>query len=341
MSLLTVFGIDFGSGSLKICRNEHGVVYNEKNTIAKAGKDKVVAFGDTAYEMLEKTPDEITISNPIRNGVITDIDDMQYMFDSVMKKLSGFSGHFIRPGFLVAVPFDITEVERKAFYDVIESSVVRPRSVLLIEKSIADAVGIGLDVIGTKGMMVVDVGAETTEISVMSLGGIVISKLITTGGSNLDDDIRIQVRKHHNVHIGNKTAEILKKDLATADGSGTAEFTAFGRHVLTGLPTEVQIKEQVIMDAIIDHLMGIIDAVKMVLERTPPEISSDIKKSGIYLTGGSALIPDLKELINVQTGLNVIMAEDCNTSAVTGLEKISEDPVLMKFFKNARHARIN
>ncbi|WP_343209102.1 rod shape-determining protein [Anaerolentibacter hominis] len=336
--MANIFGIDFGSNTFKVYRDGKGIIYHQKNIIARKNKKTVVAYGDEAYEMQEKAPENIVITNPVRNGVITDIDNMQYMFNRIFKDMKVLSIPLptMRPAFYVAVPFDITEVEKRAFYDVIESSTLRPGSVLLIEKSIADAVGMGLNVIGTKGLLVVDIGAQTTEVSVLSLGGIVLSKMIPVGGTNLDEAIRSQVKKHYNVHIGMKTAEQLKIDLGRTEGSGTERFVSYGRHVLTGLPTEIEVEEQVLMDAIIDQLMTIVDAIRIILEKTPPEISSDIKRTGIHLTGGSARIPDLKELLKIQTGLDTVIASNCDTSAVEGLGRIMESKELTKFFKASK-----
>lgn len=330
------YGIDFGSNAIKVYKSGTGMVYCQKNMIAKRGKSAVVAYGDEAYEMMEKAPEDILITSPVKNGVITDIDNMQYMYDKIFRGLKALSLPMVRPGFLVAFPFDITEVEKKAFYDVIEGSVVRPGSVTLIEKALADGIGIGLNVIGTKGMMIVDIGYEVTEVSVLSLGGIVLSKMIPLGGAKLDEAILNHMKRHYNVHIGMKTAEFLKKSLVTTGGAGTEVFTAYGRHIVTGLPTEIKVEEQVVMDSIIDQLMNIVDAIRIILERTPPEISSDIKKSGIYITGGSARIPDLKELLRSQTGLEINIAENCDTSAVEGLGRIMETKELFKFFKGIK-----
>ncbi len=330
------YGIDFGSNTMKIYKAGSGIIYQAKNIIAKRGKNTVVAYGDEAYEMMEKAPEEIVITNPVKHGVITDIDNMQYMYDRIFKSLHVVSLPLFRPNFLVAFPFDITEVEKKAFYDVIEGSVIRPGKVLLIEKAIADGVGIGLNVIGAKGMMIVDVGYEVTEVSVLSLGGIVLSKMIPLGGAKLDEAIMNHIKREYNVQIGLKTAETLKKSLISTGGNGTEMFTAYGRHIVTGLPIEVEVQEQVVMDSIIDLLKTIVEAIRMVLERTPPEISSDIKKSGVYITGGSARIPDMRELLTIQTGLTVNIAENCDSSAVEGLGRIMEDRELLSFFRNIK-----
>ena len=361
MALGGSYGIDFGSNSIKVYKAEEGMVYNQKNLIAKRGKSGIVAYGDEAYEMMEKAPEDVIITNPVRNGVITDIDNMQYMYDRILKSLKIRSLPLYRPNFLVAFPFDITEVEKKAFYDVVESSQIRPGSVLLIERAIADGVGIGQNVVSARGMMIVDVGYEVTEVSVISLGGIVISRLIVNGGEKFDEAILNVIKRQYNVSVGQKTAEMLKNSMAVkavkADEEAEAEtdeseeteeavkveapktYTAYGRHIVTGLPAEVEVEESVLADSIHDLLLNIVDSVRIILERTPPEISSDIKKSGIYLTGGSAKIPELRKLLSEQTGLEVFVADNCETSAVDGLGKIMESKELLKFFKELKKSR--
>ncbi|MBR1758573.1 MAG: rod shape-determining protein [Lachnospiraceae bacterium] len=330
------YGIDFGSNSIKVYKAEEGLVYSQKNLIAKRGKSGVVAYGDEAYEMMEKAPEDIQITNPVKNGVITDIDNMQYMYDRILKELKVRSFPLYRPNFLVAFPFDITEVEKKAFYDVVESSQIRPGSVLLIERAIADGVGIGQNVVGARGMMIVDVGYEVTEVSVISLGGIVISRLVVNGGEKFDEAILNVIKRQYNVSVGQKTAEQLKNRLGESEIEDGSSFTAYGRHIVTGLPAEVEVEASVLSDSIHDLLLNIVDSVRIILEKTPPEISSDIKKSGIYLTGGSARIPELRRLLAEQTGLEIFIADNCETSAVDGLGQIMESKELLKFFKELK-----
>ncbi|MBQ4472982.1 MAG: rod shape-determining protein [Lachnospiraceae bacterium] len=333
------YGIDFGSNSIKVYKAEEGMVYCQKNLIAKRGKNGVVAYGDEAYDMMEKAPEDIQITNPVKNGVITDIDNMQYMYDRILKELKVRSFPLYRPNFLVAFPFDITEVEKKAFYDVVESSQIRPGSVLLIERAISDGVGIGQNVVGTRGMMIVDVGYEVTEVSVVSLGGIVLSRMVLIGGEKLDEAVLNTIKRQYNVSVGLKTAELLKKSLSETPEEEGATLTAYGRHIVTGLPAEVEVEASVLRDAMHDLLMSIVDGVRIVLERTPPEISSDIKKTGIYLTGGSARIPELSRLLSEHTGLEVFVSDNCETAAVDGLGKIMESKELLKVFKELKKIR--
>lgn len=318
-----LLGIDLGTSTLKIYKKGQEVIFDEKNVIAIENRKRVIAFGDEAYDMLEKAPKTIQVSYPIRNGVIADIRNMETLIDCAFKKILKTN---IRGGYcLVAVPTDITEVEKKAFYDLIISSKAKVKAVGIVEKPIAAALGAGLDITCANGVMTVDIGADTTEISIMSLGGIVISKLIPVGGNKLDESIRLCVKKKYNLLIGDKTAEYIKKELANAYREEEASVKVYGRNVVTGLPTEMEIGSAMVHEAIIEYLNTMIDAIKMILERTPPEISSDIIDSGIYLTGGSANIKNLDKLIAEETELTVNVAENPANAVIKGLGTIVED----------------
>lgn len=191
------------------------------------------------------------------------------------------------------------------------------------------ALGIGLDVVSPSGIMIVDIGADTTEIGIISLGGIVLSKLIPVGGNRIDESIQLLVKKKYNLYIGSKTAEAVKKELGSAIDEDDATMNVFGRDVVTGLPKQMEISQGLVCDAIKEHLYTIVDAIKMILEHTPPEISSDIIDSGIYLTGGSAKIKDLDKLISVETDLIVNVGDDCENSVAKGLGVVMEDGNLL------------
>ena len=318
-----LLGIDLGTSTLKIYRKGHEIVFDEKNVIAIENKSRVIAVGNDAYEMLEKAPRNIKVSYPIKNGVIADIADMETLINTAFRKVlrSNFKGGYC----IVAVPTDITEVEKMAFRDLIAHSCIKAKSVGIVEKPIAAALGAGLDITCASGVMTVDIGADTTEISIMSLGGIVISKLIPIGGNKLDESIRLYVKKKYNLLIGDKTAENIKKELADAYDIEERSIKVFGRNVVTGLPSEMEIKSNMVHDAIIEYLNAIIDNIKMILERTPPEISSDIIDSGIYILGGSANIRNLDNLISQETELKVNVCSNPEDAVINGLGTIIDD----------------
>lgn len=320
-----IFGIDFGTSTIKIYKKGEGLIVDEKNVIAVANKKEIIAVGNDAYEMLEKAPSNISVTYPVRNGVIADIANMQSLLNRFLKNLTG-TGKFISNNYVIAVPNDITDVEKRAFFELVASSNTKAKKISIVEKPIADAVGLGLDVTNARGVMVVDIGADTTEISVMSLGGIVLSKLIPIGGNKLDESIQSYVKRKYNLIIGNKTSENIKKQLASAFLIEEENMKVYGRNVVTGLPTEMDISSTMVFEAISEYLNNIIDSIRMILERTPPEISSDIIDSGIYVTGGSANIRNLDKLIEKQTDLKINISNNAANTVVDGLGRIIEEP---------------
>lgn len=320
------FGIDFGTSTIKIYKKHEGIVLDERNIIAIANKKQVIAVGDEAYDMHEKAPQNIKVTYPIRNGVIANYNCMVDLLNEINGRIGGKSTTFHGSEYIVATPTDITEVERRAFFDLISSSNAKAKKVRIVEKPIADALGVGLDVTSAHGVMVVNIGADTTEVSVMALGGIVLSKLVPVGGNKLDESIKSYVKKKYNLMIGDKTAEAIKKELANAVVAEECELSVYGRDVVTGLPLEMKISSSMVYEAISEYLYSIVDAIRIILERTPPEISSDIIDSGIYITGGSANIRNLDALISKETDLKINIAEHAANSVVIGLGKIIEDP---------------
>lgn len=325
-----IYGVDIGTSNFKMCNKEKGTILNEKNIIAIANKTELLAFGDEAYEMYEKAPENIEVTYPVKFGVIADIENMQTLLLSFFNKINEDKKAGGNTDFYIAVPTDITEVEKRAFYELVADSKIKAKNIYIVDKPVADAIGAGLDVTKSKGIMVVNIGAQTTEISVLSLGGIVISKSIKIGGDRLDENIISTVRKEYNLIIGNKTAEGLKKDLGSAVKSDEKFAPGFGRNVLSGLPVSVQISSDVIFSAITDPLHQIMDAVKMILERTPPELAADIIKDGIYVSGGTSNISNIEGFIKQETNLNVNVVENPSESVVRGLINVMNKPEFEK-----------
>lgn len=320
------YGIDFGTITIKIYKKNTGLIFDAKNIIAIADGKKVIATGDEAYEMYGKAPSNIEVTFPVKSGVIADINNMRSLLDAILEKLTKDHGRITGADFIITAPTDITEVEKKAFADLINSSSAKPKSVRIVERPIAAGLGAGLNITEANGVMMVDIGGDTTEISVLSLGGIVLSRLIPVGGNAFDEDIITSVKKKFNLVIGSKTAEKIKKELAMAvNPDPEATIKVFGRDVVTGLPTEKEIDAVFVHESIEEHLRQILDAVRIVLERTPPEISSDIIDSGVYICGGSALIKKLDELLNNETELKINICDDPVNTIARGLGKIIED----------------
>ncbi len=329
------FGIDFGTSTIKIYKKGQGIVLDERNIIAISDRKNVIASGNDAFDMYEKAPSNIAVTYPVRNGVIADVANMMALLRHFMMRISG-TKHLGAADYIVATPTDITEVERRSFYDLIASSSLKVGRIKIVEKPIADAVGAGLDIMTARGVMIVDIGADTTEVSILSLGGIVLSKLIPVGGNRLDESIKSIVKRKYNLYIGDKTAENIKKKLACAFANLEGSAKVYGRDVVTGLPREMEIKSTDVYEAISEYMYSIIDAIKIILERTPPEISSDIIDSGIYITGGSAKIFALDELMQKETDLKINICPDSSNTVVNGLGKIMEDHKLTSLADSLR-----
>ncbi len=323
-----LYGIDFGTSVIKIYKKNNGVIYDSKNIIAVADSERIIAYGDEAFDMLGKTPSNIDITFPVRNGVIADIENMTALLNSVFAELEKKHGKIAGSEFIVASPTDITEVEKRAFVDLVASSDAKTKKIRIVEKPIANALGAGLDVTNANGVMIVDIGADTTEISVLSLGGIVISKMVSVGGNKFDESIIANVRKKHNLLIGQKTAETIKKELASAVAPEPKSIKVFGRDVVNGLPTEKEITAEFVYETIQELLSTIVDSIRIVLEKTPPEISADIIDNGIFVTGGSARIRGLDKLFSIETELDINICEDPGNTVAVGLGRIIEDPKL-------------
>ncbi len=318
-----IYGIDLGTCNMKIYCKSSGKILNEKNTIALVQKDQIYSYGDAAYAMYEKAPEAIQVTFPVVSGVIADFNNLQNMiFDFLEKHMKG---KVKGADFIVAVPTDITDVEKRAFFEMFFKSRMKPKNVLLCEKPIADAVGLGLDVNEPTGIMVVDMGADTTEISVISLGGLVLSDLLHFGGNRLDESIINYIKRSYNLVIGQKTAKSLKEILGSGIAGRTDSMVVVGRDVVSGLPIEMEVTADVIYEAIKDNLASICNSIKMILEKTPPELAKDIIHSGIYITGGGSLIHDVDTLFQEITGIQINTCENPEECVVRGLVKIVSD----------------
>ncbi|MBO5371801.1 MAG: rod shape-determining protein [Lachnospiraceae bacterium] len=318
-----VYGIDLGTCNMKVFCKSSGKILNEKNTIAIINKNQMYAYGNAAYAMYEKAPENINVTFPISNGVIADFNNVQTMIFEFLEAHAKGKVHGAE--YIVAVPTDITEVEKKAFFDLFYKSKAKPKNVLLCEKPIADAVGLGIDVNEPTGVMVVDIGADTTEISVISLGGLVLSDLLHFGGNRIDESIINHIKRTYNLLIGQKTAKQLKENLGSGLPGRDDSMVVVGRDLVSGLPIELEINAQTVYEATKDNLNSICNSIKMILEKTPPELARDIIHSGIYITGGGSQIQDLDQLFTQITNIRVNTCESPKESVVRGLIKIVSD----------------
>lgn len=318
-----IYGIDLGTCNMKVYCKATNKILNEKNTVALVNKNQIYAYGNAAYAMYEKAPESINVVFPVSCGVISELNILQEVLQEFLEKNA--KGKMRGAEFVVAVPTDITDVEKRAFFEIFFKSKLKPKTVLLCEKPIADAVGLGLDVNEPTGIMVVDLGADTTEISVISLGGLVLSELLHFGGNRIDESIITYVKRKFNLVIGQKTAQSLKEKLGSGVPGNKDTMVIVGRDVVSGLPIEMEMTGEVVYEAIKDNLNTICNAIKIILEKTPPELAKDIIHSGIYITGGGSQIHDLDILFREITGIKINTCEEPEECVVRGLIKIVSD----------------
>ncbi len=330
--MANAFGIDLGTYTINLYNSSKKNFLKEINMIAIENKNTLFAYGDSAYEMYEKAPDNIKISFPLNSGVIADINNMKVLLKHFVNDIS--DGNYKGSDFYICTPTDLTDVERRAFFDLIKEADLKARRIYTIEKAIACGVGMGVDVRSSEGVMVVDIGYNTTEISVLSLGGIVLSKLIKTGGLEFDNSIKNMIRKDYNLHIGAKTAENVKISLNEIMKNNT-NYLCYGRDVVNGLPVEREISSKAILAAIKPDIDTIVDNVKNILERTPPELAADIYRNGLFLAGGASLVYDLPVNLANGTGLKVNAYENAQDIVIKGLRDVINNP---KKYRQVIHA---
>ena len=302
--------IDLGTANTLVVLKGQGVVLNEPSVVAiveNMGKKNVLAVGDEAKTMLGRTPGNISAIRPLRDGVIADFIVTEEMIKHFIKKVHKNST-FANPRILICVPTGSTPVERKAIQD--SALAAGARRVQLIEEPIAAAIGAGLPISEATGSMVVDIGGGTTEIAVMSLGGLVYSKSLRVAGDAMDTALINYMRKEYNLMIGDSTAEKIKKEIGTAIPSNNNTYAVKGRDLRSGTPKEVNITEEDTAEALNDILKEMVNGIKDALEQTPPELSADLVDMGLTLTGGGALLKNIDKRFSKETGLPVYVADD-------------------------------
>ncbi len=313
-------GVDLGTANTLVCVKGKGIIMREPSVVAyDVRNDAVRAVGQEAKEMIGRTPGSIVAVRPLKDGVIADFDVTAAMLKRfVSEALKG--SFFSRVRMVICIPTGVTEVESRAVYDAAKQA--GAYDVDLIEEPMAAAVGAGLPVEEATGNMIVDIGGGTSEIAVISLGDIVTSQSLRIAGDDLDEAIINHMRKKHNLLIGERTAEQIKIDIGSAKPyEDETSIEIKGRNVVDGLPKNVTITSKEVRDAMTDTIMQIIDAIRSTLEKTPPELSADIIDSGITLTGGTALLRGLAELIAEETGMPVSIAANPLDCVVLGAAK--------------------
>ena len=316
-------GIDLGTASVLVYIKGKGVVLKEPSVVAiDRNNNRILAVGEDARLMLGRTPGNIVAIRPLREGVISDYDVTEKMLRYFIDKAVGRRRIF-KPRMVVCVPSGVTEVEKRAVIDAANNA--GARSTRLIEEPIAAAIGAGLDISKASGNMVIDIGGGTTDIAVISLGGIVVSTSIKVAGDKFDEAIVRHMRKKHNVMIGERTAEELKMIVGTAyTRDEQVKMEVRGRNLITGLPKTIEVNSDEMLEALTETVSSIADAVHSVLERTPPELSADISDRGIVMTGGGCLLHGLDKLISKRTNIPVYVAEDAISCVALGTGKALE-----------------
>jgi len=320
--------IDLGTANTLVVVKNKGVVLNEPSVVAiinEMGKKTVLAVGDEAKTMLGRTPGNISAIRPLRDGVIADFIVTEEMIKHFIKKVH-MKNTFANPRILICVPTGSTPVERKAIQD--SALAAGARRVQLIEEPIAAAIGAGLPISEATGSMIVDIGGGTTEIAVMSLGGVVFSKSLRVAGDAMDLGIINYMRKKFNLLIGESTAEKIKKEIGTAIPTSNNVFLMKGRDIRTGTPKEISLTEEDACEALMPILQQMLSAIKEALESTPPELSADLVDMGLVLTGGGALLKNIDKLISKDTGLPVTIADNPLECVALGTGKALENEEL-------------
>jgi len=321
--------IDLGTANTLVYVKRRGIVLNEPSVVAIAdvrGKKQVLAVGEEAKNMVGRTPGNITAIRPLRDGVIADFHVAEEMIKHFIRRVHN-RRRFASPMIVVCVPSGSTAVERRAIQESAESA--GARRVLLIEEPMAAAIGAGLPVTEPTGSMIVDIGGGTTEVAIISLGGIVYARSVRVGGDKMDEAIISYIRRTENLLIGEGTAERIKIELGAAhappDGSDGPWREVKGRNMMNGVPREVKVSQRQIAESLAEPVGQIIEAIKVVLENTPPELAADIVDKGVVLSGGGALLPGLDEVVRAATGLPVMVAEDPLSCVALGTGRALEE----------------
>lgn len=322
-------GIDLGTANTLVFAAGEGIILSEPSVVAiEKDKGKVLAFGLEAKGMLGRTPGNIVALRPLRDGVIADFEVTELMLRHFISKSHNRTA-FVRPRIVVGVPSGITGVERRAVLDACMQA--GAREAYLIEEPMAAAIGANLPVSEPSGSMVVDIGGGTTEVAVIALGGIVVSKSIRVAGDEMDDAIVSHCRKNYNLLIGERTAEQIKIEIGSAYPLGEEKtMEVRGRDLVTGLPKTLTLTSSEIRDALSDPVATVVDAVRMTLEKTPPELAADIMDRGIVMTGGGSLLRGLDKHIAQETDMPVYVVEEPLSSVAYGTGKVLEELETLK-----------
>ena len=318
-------GIDLGTANIVVFARKRGIVIREPSVVAVERRTRrVLAVGEEAREMLGRTPGNIVAMRPLRDGVIADYTITRDMLAHLIRRACGRPGRFFKPLVVICVPSAATSVEKRAALDAARSA--GAREAIPIEEPMAAAIGAGLPIASPGGNMVVDIGGGTTDVAVISLGGIVVSDSLRVGGNHLDEAIIRHIKRVYSLDIGEPTSERIKMTIGSAyDLDEELDMEVRGRDIITGLPKTIEISSVEVRSAISEQVSQVVGRVKTILEQTPPELAADIIERGITLTGGGALLRGLDHLLHLETGIPVMIADDPISSVAMGTGKVLDE----------------
>ncbi|MDD3218452.1 MAG: rod shape-determining protein [Lachnospiraceae bacterium] len=318
-----IFGIDLGTSTVKVFSYRKKRMITEKNMVAVRNKQDVLAVGNEAYEMYEKTPDNIDVRSTMSYGMIADIDRTEFLLNELLYRADKHMGsHSI---LYFAVPVDMTEIERRAYYYITMAGQLKKSRVYLVERPIADAIAMGIDIDSKVGSLVVNIGAQSSEISIITEGKVIVSKIVHVGGDDLNHSIRDIIRRKKNILIGERTAQRLKYALASFEDNKKDARKIVGLNSLSGLPRETICSSALVREAITESVNQIGEEIKFFIERTPPQIVKSVLQDGIYLAGGSTRIPYIGEYLQDYLGCPVKISQYYDMCTIKGLETIISD----------------
>ena len=315
-----IYGLDLGTYEIKVYDERKDEIWKEKSAIATKNQTEIFAVGDEAYAMYEKAPQNIEVLFPMQGGVIARFYDMQNLLENLLRKRQFFGSEYV-----IAIPTDITEVEKRAFYDLVYHSSARAKSVSVVERGIADAIGCKIDVYQTGGVMILNMGGGTMELSVLAYGGIVMNRLLKFGGEQFDQEIINLVRRNRDFLIGRKTAEQLRRTFGIFSEDTKSKMQIAGRNLILGLPQRTDISIGLVRAALKEQMDDCVAAIQTMIQRIPPDVLRELKKNGIYLTGGMANLRGIAEYLEESVGVRVSTVDYPALCSMNGLREIIQD----------------
>lgn len=321
-----VCGIDLGNDTIKIADRKKKRIVCEKNMIAVRNKTNVIAVGGKAYAIYEKAPSCVEAGSPMREGSIADGGNLGIILAQLLRRYSHAAVR--RPNILITAPLELSEIEMRAFYKVLSG--LKVKKVALVEKGIADAVGIGMPVLSETGSMIVNIGAATTEISVVSGGKIILGRQLRLGGRVMDEAVITMVRRKHSLNIGSKTAEMLRVEMGYLQSGQQQLRKIYGIHTISGLPRYAVIPSEDVSEVLVETVKNIGEGILLTLQRTPPQLLENIRQNGVYLTGGVSLTPNIAYFLQDMVSVPVYNIPDPIYNTMNGLVEILNDKELRK-----------